>query len=673
VVTDDSLIHAISVLRRALGDEPHQHKYIETIPRRGYRFVGAVTMDEEQAAVPDMQATPEETESGRPGATAEPPVPGPVFFFRNLTHKAAAVSITVMLAAFATLFVLLENARTSTASDYRSDASLRLFQPPPQGTSITSGGILSPDGRYLTFVARDEDSGQTGLWVRALHSSELRLLKGTEGASKPFWSPDSMRIGYFANGKLFTMDLNGQRMQQVTSVSGAAGGTWGSDDTILFAEWASGIYSVPASGDGERKVVMLLERGAQDIAFASPQFLPDNRRYMFQIVSLDPQRAGTYIGDLDAMTSFRLLATSSAATFAPPHHVLYVDKDMLIAEELDPLRMELTGHAVVIARDISEPSRTAENVVSASLDLLAFQHSLKEQNLALFNRSGEKLSALAIPTMLYNPRLSPDGMLLLASSSVTSNPGVWLTRLDREEFLRIETDAVAPIWSPDGQHIAYSSRDGKALMLRAINGESPTLKLVSDETVKFPSDWSPDGQHLIFTAQGENSGLDLWTVDIESGFSRPLLASPHGEVQARFSPDGNWIAFASDESGILEVYVARFPGLEDKRLVSAGGGGQPQWRADQQELFYLSLDQTLMSVPIVDTLALEVATPIQLFRTATAVSPADVRDNYAVNASGTEFLMDLEVKSGNDQEITILVNWAAKFRERHAELAQTSR
>ena len=214
-----------------------------------------------------------------------------------------------------------------------------LSQPSPPDSSIASGGVLSPDGRYLAFIARDDTVGRTALWVRSLRSSALERISGTEGASKPFWSPDARRIGFFASGKLMTVDLAGRNLRTVAAVDVVvAGGTWGPDDTILFALWPSGLYAVPASGDGRVEVVAKLDRDARDIAFAWPQFLPDGRRFLYQIVSLDPARSGAYVGSLDTPESVRLLAGNSAATFAAPRHVLYVENNMLIAAEIDDER-----------------------------------------------------------------------------------------------------------------------------------------------------------------------------------------------------------------------------------------------------------------------------------------------------------------------------------------------
>jgi DNA-binding winged helix-turn-helix (wHTH) protein len=670
VVTDDSLIHAISVLRRALGDGRKQPRFIQTVPRRGYRFVAAVRPVVDPGVVDPGVADPgtPSSEAAGTGAAASAGADATRAMRGDARDEAAVAGRFglgrtgwLALAAGATLAVVAVSAllveREPPASAAQPAARIQLFQPAPEGTSIVSGGVLSPDGRYLAIVASDHVSGQTGLWIRSLQTTELRRLPNTTGASKPFWSPDARQLGYFANGKLVAIDLASETTRTIAPVFAAAGGSWGSDDTILFAEWASGLFTVPASGDGNVRTVATLDRDADDIAFAWPQFLPDNRRFIYQIVSLDAARSGVFVGNIDGTPSSKLLHTTSSATLAPPNRLLHVKNDLLIAEELDLDRVELTGRAVIVARGLSETSLSAENIVSASSDLLAFRHGITRQTLSWYDRSGNEVGTLAMPTVLFNPRVSPDGSQLLGSGSVTTDPGLWLVRLGDDEYARIETDAMGPIWSPDGRQVAMTSRDGSELIVRAVDDASERRVLARGGGVKILNDWSPDGRQIVYTRRGDSTHLDLWIIDTFTGATRPLLATAHSETQARISPDGNWIAYASDESGVLETYVARFQDMSEPQKVSIGGGGEPQWRADQRELFYLSLDQTVTSVAIETGEGLRFGDPQQLFRASLAGDPGDARDYFAASADGQRFLVDSAVSEDGSDAITVMVNW----------------
>ena len=655
VVTDDSLIHAISVLRRVLGDGRQESRYIQTVPRRGYRFVG--TLDRpETIAVPTSTAESTAVAPLSPSHAVPPPVRAAAQRpdrWLTLLHAGLVAGATGAVTAVLAL-VLLD--RPEPAQDAGETASIRLYQTAPAGTRIVSGGVLSPDGGQLAFVARDESRGQTALWLRTLGSSRLRRIESSAGASKPFWSPDSRRIAFFANGALWVADVAGGAPRAIAPAFAAAGGTWASDGTILFAEWTSGLVSVPATGDGDIRTVLPLERDAEDIALGSPQFLPDGRRFIYQVVSLDAARTGVYIGDLDGARPIRLLESASPAVYAPPRHLLHVREDMLIAEEFDPERLQLTGRAFVVARGLSPMSLTADNIVSASAELLAFQHGVTQQNLGWFDRDGAPLGTLALPTALFNPRISPDGSRLLSSGTVTSNPGLWLARLDREQFLRLETDAMGPVWSHDGERIAFTSRRGLDVIVRAADGDQRDV-LASDDNVKILNDWTPDGTALLYTRHDAATGLDLWLTDVRSGRSRSLLATQHNETQARISPDGRFVAYASDETGTLETYVARFPGLEEPKRISTAGGGQPQWRADSGEIYYLAADRALMAVGIRQGNPIGLTPPQRLFYAPVTGDPGDAREYYAAAADGMRFLIDGAVSENDGQSITIMVNW----------------
>jgi DNA-binding winged helix-turn-helix (wHTH) protein len=660
VVTDDSLVHAISVLRRALADEPNQPHYVQTVARRGYRFVAPVrvVLEDEPPAVtapvakapPVADARAPDVAPAAPPAQARPPR-------RNRRIVAGAIAAALALASAAGWYLASQPRAGNGAPTQGLTREIRLFQPPPEGATIVSGGVLSYDGSSLAFVARNDASGTTELWVRALHSADLETLKGTEGASKPFWSPDSRRLGFFANGKLMTVDTVSRETRMVADGGIAvAGGTWAADDTILFADWTKGIFSVKASG-GEPTEVVALDRAAQDIVLSWPQFLPDGRHFLYHVVSLDKTRTGAYVGDLDTRRSIRLIHTDSPAVFAPPRHILHIERELLIAEEFDARSLELTGRATVLARDVSPPSLANENVVSAAGDLLAYRSGVQQQ-LTWLDRTGEVVGTVSMPAVMFNPRVSPDGSRLLATSSVATNPGLWLASLSRAEFERVETDAIGPLWSPDGNRIAYTARGGYDLLIRPAAG-GPAKALISGGAIKILNDWSPSGDHIVYTQATDGSKMDLWGVQLADGSAFPILATPFNEMQARISPDAKWIAYASDESGALEVYVQSYPSLGERYKVSDGGGGQPQWRRDQQEIFYIAADGTLVAVPVAPSRPPAFGKPRRLFRAPVSGGPDNARDYYAAAADGGKFLVDGAISTARDNGITVVVHWPA--------------
>jgi len=662
VVTDDSLIHAISVLRRALADDPNQPRYVQTLPRRGYRFVAAVrvidvptqTAGTRPFAAPSTSFgdTADTARAAEPMARVAPPAR------RKAVAAGIALVFAVAIGVGGAVFWLAGALHPETEA-HDTGRAVRLSQPAPEGATIVSGGMLSPDGESLAFVARNNVSGHNALWVRTLHSSDLKALDKTEGASKPFWSPDSRQLGFFAHGKLMAVNASGGEPRAVAAVGiTPAGGTWAPDDTILFADWAKGLFTVRARG-GEPEAVATLDRAARDIAFSWPQFLPDGRHFLYQIVSLDPGRTGTYVGDLDTQQSSRLLDTESPAVFAPPRHVLHIQRDMLIAEEFDVRTLQLTGRATVLARGVSPPSPADENVVSAAGGLIAYRYGVRRQQLAWVDRTGEVLSTVQMPAEVFNPRVSPDGSRLLATSSVTTNPGLWLASLSRAEFERLETDAIAPLWSPDGVRIAYTAHDGFDLLVRSTaNGDARPL--ISGGAIKILNDWSPDGEHIVYTQMDNRTKMDLWGIRIKDGTVFPILATPFNDMQARISPDGKWIAYVSDESGALEIYAQRYPELGERYKVSVGGGGQPQWRRDQREIFYIAPDHTIVAVPVNQGQRPVFGSPRRLFRAPVTGGPDSARDNYAAAADGDRFLVDGAVVDVSEAAITVLVNWPAE-------------
>ena len=640
-VTDDSLIHAISVIRRSLGDDPAQPSFIETIPRRGYRFVAAVAPVQQLVQPEAIEFT--ET---RP-AMAPPP-----HSLRWPWRPAVAVAYLVVAAVAAVVVSRVVNTQNEATTN-----PVPIQQAAPPGTAIVSGGVVSPEGRHFAFIARDSQTGRTALWVRALDAVEPTRLPRTDGASQPFFSPDGRTVAFFVNGRLMATDVAGEHLRTIAPVQGApAGGTWGINDVIVFAEWVTGLYAVPAGG-GTVSRLTRLDHTALDVGHAWPQFLPDGRRFLYQVISPDSTRAGVYVANVDAPGSIRILDSASAATYVFPGLLVYLQQDMVMAEPFDAANLRFGGRAVRLARGVPSPSLAEGNALSASRDMLTFRAGATEQQLTWVDRSGRPQGALDVPTSMFNFRVSRDGRSVLAASSLTDSTGVWMVDLAQQRSTQLAADGIAPVWSPDGEQLAFTSRAGLDLHIRP-SGVGTGERVVSGESVKVLNDWSSQGDVIIYTQHDSATKLDLWHLPLSGGAARPLLNTTSNEAQARLSPDGRWIAYVSDRSGTQEVYVQRYPELEPPRRLSSGGGAQPQWRGDQQELFYLTPDRSLMAVTVSDVDSF--GEPRRLFQTSIADDPSGARDSYAAMPDGRSFLIDAR-RDATTKPITVLLHWASGF------------
>jgi DNA-binding winged helix-turn-helix (wHTH) protein/Tol biopolymer transport system component len=662
-VSEESVHQNITSLRRVLGDDHSQPKYIATVARRGYRFVG--TAEPRFSAGPaDRQPPPVASPDNATPlvAHATPATPGVAAADPALStayrrwRSAAIVAATIAIAATAALaFQWFRPQPVATP--------LRLTVGAP-GETRFFGGALSPDGSQLAIVAEEDRLGVTQLWLKPLsgQGGAPRVVPESDGAARPFWSPDGQWVGFFANGRMKKVSVDGGPVQTLASITGprTSGGAWGPDGTILYASYMSGLFAVSAGG-GEPRRVTGLSAEHHDIAHRWPHFLSDGRHFLFSVVSTDRDRAGTYVGSLDSPDTSRLIPTPGAI-WASPGYLLYVQDRLLMAQPFDERRLQVTGTPFTLSGDVQAPSATNNASISAAGGaLVTFMSASKERSrLEWVSRTGETMSSVRLPIDLFNPSLSPDQRLLMAGTG----RDLWLVDLERNAPTRIGPGNTTA-FSPDGQRIAFTSGpDGglSELHVRDAVGANKSRLLLHGPENKMVTDWSRDGRFIVYCTMNASSQWDLWAVTTsDPATPHAVLATPFNECQGRVSPDGRWLAYASDESGAWEVYVQAFPDGGSKRVVSVGGGFEPQWRGDGRELFFLAADGTLTSVQFNAAAGEPAQRLARLFRIP--LNSAELvtrRNHYVVSADGQRFLVASD--DAERDSFGVLLNWTSGLR-----------
>ena len=539
---------------------------------------------------------------------------------------------------------------------------------PPRGAEfgriISGGTAISPDGKLLAFIARYQ--GNSRLWVRPLNALDARELPGTDNAHNPFWSPDSRSLGFFASGKLKRVDVSGTSVQDLSDASIGSGGTWNSEDTILFAKGNyDGLYRVSATG-GVPERATTMDAAAGERSHRWPQFLPDGRRFLYFVRAPNPERGGTYLGSLDTDLKVRVLNAASNASYASPignhpAYLLWVRDGRLMSRAFDPGRGELTGDIFPVAGPVGLGQASAFGEFAVSNDgTLVYTGGPALSQLTWVGMDGKFLEKLGQPAPYESLHLSPDGK----SVAVERNQDIWLIEIARPIETRFTfAPSHAPVWSRDGQWIAYRGfRNGVYNLFRKHAGSGALEERLTDtSSIQGPDDWSLDSRSLLYS--DETSGN--WTIYFRSFFgggeATPVVGTPFMEQHGQFSPDGNWIAYASNESGRTEVYVQSFPKGNVKRQISNAGGDLPRWRKLEQ-LIYLAPDGKLMAVTVEPKAGvLAFSAPRALFGLRMR-SSAQFGYSYDVAPDGQRLLVLEPVEESGSASLKVILNWQAMMR-----------
>jgi serine/threonine protein kinase len=574
-----------------------------------------------------------------------------------------------LLAAVAFLLPYLKPAQKQEVQ------AVRLTIPPP-AKGVVSTLSVSPDGRRVIYGAPNDDGKQV-LWLRSLDSTTARPLPGSDNPFfTTFWSPDNRYVAFVSStdNKLKRLDVNGGAPQTLANAPNGRGGTWNGDGVIVFAPAAEGPLSRVSSTGGPVTEVTALDQSHKEISHRYPWFLPDGRHFLFFARGATYEGNSVCVGSLDSKEFKRLISADSGAVYSPPGYLLYVREGTLMAHAFDLDRLELKDDPIPIADAVigfDLTSNLARFSVSENGVLVYYGGTeFNKADLVWVDRKGKQIGSVAKAADYGYIRLSRDNKrLVTALRDPATRWDLWIVDLAdgvENRFTFDGANEVFPIWSPDGGRIAFSSnRSGQVNIYQKLsNGSGNEEQIVVSDQPSFCNDWSSDGQFILFHKLSGLTRADIWVLPL-SGDRKPFpyLETQFGEREARFSPNGRWIAYTSDETGTRDVYVQSFPIGRGKWQISRGGGGPPKWSGDGREIFYVSGDK-LMSVEVKmqgDTL--EMATPQPLFEIRGAPLPGALGGAaFDASSDGQKFLIGISVQEATFTPITVVLNWTADLR-----------
>ena len=530
---------------------------------------------------------------------------------------------------------------------------------------------LSPDGRTLAMVAYSGQSNKYALWTYEVGGRGATLVPGTEDASYPFWSPDGKSIGFFSLGKLKRVDVSSGRSPQVLcDAAHGRGGTWSRDGVILFApEGYGGLLRVSAGGGTPVEVT---KASSSEFSHRWPVFLPDGRHFLFLAANFSGhfEKNAICVGKLDSSDWRPIANASSNVAYAEPGFLLYVRDNALVAQRFDARTQVVSGEALTVSDEVQYFPIVDYGVFAvAGKGILVAQTGKGEakSQMAWFDRSGKEAGNAGAPGRFANLGLSPDGRRIVVDQMDRDqrHVNIWVNELANGAATRLTFTLAAdqcPIWSPDGKKIAFSSNRKFHFSLYLKNSDgSGTEQEIADLGAPQQAfwDWSRDGKYLLV-----QKGSELWYMPTSDWQVKPFLLSKGYIRNARFSPDGRWVAYSSNETGSWEVYVSPFPIPNSKWQVSRAGGEEPRWRRDGKELFYLSAEGKVMAIPVKTTGNFEAGAPATLFQTRTR-QPISVMDafSYDVTSDGQKFLINTRMDDTNAAPLSIILNWTSELEK----------
>ncbi len=534
----------------------------------------------------------------------------------------------------------------------------------PEGVIAIDAPRVSPDGRYIAFNATDSE-GKTRIWIRALNALTAQPLNGTEGTTRPFWSPDSRFLGFMAEGKLKKIEVTGGPAQKICDAPTGADGSWSTQGVILFdGTGKDPINRVSATG-GTAVPAAKPDPSRKESEVGWPEFLPDGKHFLYMAIGLKAEDSTYRVGTLDSTESKMLAPAQTLVTYSPPGYLLFVRDKTLVAQPFDASAFKTKGEPVPLAEHVGTDSVGLATFSVSRDGTLAYRTGESGARLLWVDRTGKELDSLGDRGEYANPILSRAGDRLAfgLNDARSGKSDIWVRDLARgvnSRFTFAGGNNELPVWSPDGNTIVFrSDRNGTYdLFEKAASGQGEEKLLFKSDEQKFATDWSRDGKFIAFASQNPKNGWDSWALPTFGDKKPiPIVAGQFSELMPMFSPDGRFVAYQSNESGRAEIYVQSFPVASGKWQVSSAGGTDPSWRADGKEIYYRSADQKLMAVDIQAGETFKAGIPQPLF--PARVQPGVARNKYLARADGQRFLFVAPLGRDALTPTTVVLNWFA--------------
>jgi len=559
---------------------------------------------------------------------------------------------------------------------------MRFTIPPVPEAGSMNWPRISPDGSYLAFRSADS-SGRNQIWVRPLNSSEAFLLSGTENARRPFWSPDSRYLAFFADNQLKKIPASGGAVQLICDVVGGSDGCWGKNGTIVFdGTFGDHIYRVSALG-GVPTGATLINKFAGETSHEWPWFLPNGNHFLFVAHSDSLENPSSEVllkvGSLSSTETKTLGTIESRAEYCEPGYVLYMRRGFLVARRFDVQALEFSGEPIQLTdsvmKTVGAEGLGAEFSASENSTLIVQKGSNIMQNLLVwFDRNGMAYDTIGVPGKCTQLALSPDNKrlayaLVLPGSSTSD---IWIRDLDRGVSSRLTFEAVFkmfPIWSPDGSRIAYTTLSGtkSEIRYRLLTGtDKPVVVYAPDSGFTVAVQWTSTDHLLIAEttdAYASVPEISLISLDnpeqIQKLVSEPFHHIPHG-----LSPDERLLLYTSNETGHSEIFVRDLHASGAKWQVSPDGGSTAQWRTDGKEIFYMK-GEDLMVVPVKMTPGFQPGAAEKLFEIDLNGESTSTIFGYNASIDGERFLINIHLtpQDAGDTRIEAVLNWDAELDE----------